>query len=375
MTNKLFLSTLALALVTPAIVAPIPTDAQVKQFTDVPNSHPYYQIIQEMQEKNIIHGYPDGTFKPTQTISRQHASVLVMRALEMNGLELQKEKTFVQPKDLPSTHPYYTEMKTLIEAGLLEADQNGKIFPDKPLTRGEMAKILAVAFNLKTNTDFAFRDVVNTEFEEYVKALYSNGVTTGYEDGTFKPNESLTRAHYALFMYRSMNKDNTTSQQPNEITTPETNTTTPTNQQEVETPSKASTDNVSLTVSEFEKKVVELTNVEREKMGLDPLQMYMPLMESARAKSEDMAKNQYFSHESPTFGDPFEQMEAAGIDYYYAGENIALGYRTPEAVVEGWMNSPGHRANILTPEYSHIGVGFSEDGYYWTQQFIQLREK
>lgn len=125
-------------------------------------------------------------------------------------------------------------------------------------------------------------------------------------------------------------------------------------------------------VSEFERQVVELTNAERAKAGLKPLTMYAPLMAVAKAKSQDMANLGYFSHTSPTYGSPFDQMRAAGIQYRAAGENIAQGQRTPEQVVNAWMNSPGHRANILNANYTHIGVGFVENGYYWTQQFIQM---
>lgn len=95
-------------------------------------------------------------------------------------------------------------------------------------------------------------------------------------------------------------------------------------------------------------------------------------MDVAEAKSADMASNNYFSHTSPTYGSPFDRIKAAGINYRAAGENIAQGQRTPQQVVQAWMQSPGHRQNILNANYTHIGVGFVEDGYYWTQQFIQL---
>lgn len=144
------------------------------------------------------------------------------------------------------------------------------------------------------------------------------------------------------------------------------------NNQQVEAPVKTPATNVSQSVSEFEKQVVDLTNAERAKAGLKPLEMHSPLMGVARAKSEDMAKNNYFSHTSPTFGSPFDQIKSAGISYRSAGENIAQGQRTPQQVVQAWMDSPGHRQNIMNASYTHIGVGFVEDGYYWTQQFIQL---
>ena len=157
--------------------------------------------------------------------------------------------------------------------------------------------------------------------------------------------------------------------QAKEKATPVTNnnnTKAPSNSknQQVEAPVKTPSNNVSQSVSEFEKQVVDLTNAERAKEGLKPLEMHSPLMEVAQAKSEDMAKNNYFSHTSPTYGSPFDQIKSAGISYRSAGENIAQGQRTPQQVVQAWMESPGHRQNIMNANYTHIGVGFVENGYY-----------
>jgi uncharacterized YkwD family protein len=120
----------------------------------------------------------------------------------------------------------------------------------------------------------------------------------------------------------------------------------------------------------FEQTVVDLTNQERAKHGLTPLAVDTKLTESARAKSIDMAEHGYFDHTSPTYGSPFDMMETFGISYQTAGENIARGQFTPEEVVEAWMNSEGHRANILNEDYTHIGVGFVTEDILWTQQFI-----
>ena len=78
----------------------------------------------------------------------------------------------------------------------------------------------------------------------------------------------------------------------------------------------------------------------------------------------------YFSHTSPTYGSPFDMMKKFGITYRSAGENIAMGQRTPEEVVKAWMNSEGHRKNILNSSFTHIGVGHVASGNYWTQMFI-----
>ncbi|MFC7319552.1 CAP domain-containing protein [Halobacillus campisalis] len=130
--------------------------------------------------------------------------------------------------------------------------------------------------------------------------------------------------------------------------------------------------------SEFEEKVVELVNEERAKEGLEPLEMFDRLSDLARLKSQDMADNDYFDHTSPTYGSPFDMMNQYDFSYWSAGENIAAGQRSPEQVVEGWMNSPGHRENIMKEDFTHIGVGYVEEsgdryGTYWTQHFMTPR--
>ncbi|MTH53128.1 hypothetical protein GKZ89_06855 [Bacillus mangrovi] len=123
-------------------------------------------------------------------------------------------------------------------------------------------------------------------------------------------------------------------------------------------------------LSEFEQQVVELTNQEREKQGLKPLAVDEEVSKVAKEKSADMQKNNYFDHNSPTYGSPFDMMKQFGVDYKTAGENIAMGQKSPEEVVQAWMDSEGHRKNIMNPEFTHIGVGHVEEGNYWTQQFI-----
>lgn len=124
----------------------------------------------------------------------------------------------------------------------------------------------------------------------------------------------------------------------------------------------------------LESEVVRLVNAERAKRGLSALKENWELSRIARYKSADMANKNYFSHTSPTYGSPFRMMESFGIRYSSAGENIAMGQRTPQEVMNAWMNSPGHRANILSPSYTQIGVGLAKNKSgraYWTQMFIK----
>ena len=123
-------------------------------------------------------------------------------------------------------------------------------------------------------------------------------------------------------------------------------------------------------VTEFEQEVIRLVNEIRAENGLKTLTYDWELSRVARYKSQDMKDNKYFSHTSPVYGTPFQMIRNFGISFRSAGENIAKGYTTPQAVVNGWMNSSGHRANILNANYTHIGVGYVSGGNYWTQMFI-----
>lgn len=126
----------------------------------------------------------------------------------------------------------------------------------------------------------------------------------------------------------------------------------------------------STSVHSYERQVVSLVNAERAAHGLPALALNPSLSSYARVKSQDLHTNRYFSHNSPVYGSPFTMMRSFGISYRHAGENIAMGYFTPEAVVAAWMASDSHRANILSTGYSQLGVGYVASGGYWTQWFL-----
>lgn len=132
----------------------------------------------------------------------------------------------------------------------------------------------------------------------------------------------------------------------------------------------------------FTNRVIELTNQERRKVGLQALKFEMRLTTAAKRHSQDMALQDYFSHKQPNGGTPGDRITATGYQWSSYAENIAAGMSTPEAVVAGWMNSPGHRANILKPELKEIGIGYyflaDDTGkvnyhHYWTQVFATPR--
>lgn len=127
--------------------------------------------------------------------------------------------------------------------------------------------------------------------------------------------------------------------------------------------------------TDFIQRVVELTNQERAKAGLPPLALDAALNSSALAHSQDMASHNFFSHTGSNGSTVDQRIRAAGYSPLWAwGENIAAGQPSPEEAVNAWMNSPGHRANILSPHYQHIGVAYVHAPgttyvHYWTQDF------
>ena len=127
-------------------------------------------------------------------------------------------------------------------------------------------------------------------------------------------------------------------------------------------------------MSSYENQVVTLVNQRRSQSGLPALKRGSTTSYVAQLKARDMATKGYFSHQSPTYGSPFTMLQNFGLRFSAAGENIAYGQQTPQAVMNAWMNSAGHRANILSRSYTFIGVGAGKNKngvIYWTQEFVK----
>lgn len=164
------------------------------------------------------------------------------------------------------------------------------------------------------------------------------------------------------------NVDNNTGSKPD--SKPEGNTGSNHESKPEEKPEQPS--NPSGNFASFQKEVLDLVNKERTSRGLQALKFNSELSNVATLKSQDMIDKNYFDHTSPTYGSPFDMMKKFGISYTSAGENIAMGQETPQEVMNAWMNSDGHRKNILNPDFTELGVGIAAKGssLYWTQMFI-----
>lgn len=118
--------------------------------------------------------------------------------------------------------------------------------------------------------------------------------------------------------------------------------------------------------------ILDLVNMERAKVGLGPLALDLEAEKAAVAHSADMAGRGFFGHMTPENWGPVDRLRLLGITgWLKVGENIAVGQGTPADIVATWMASPGHRANILDPEFTHLGVGIQGGQPFWTQVFLQ----
>lgn len=193
----------------------------------------------------------------------------------------------------------------------------------------------------------AFTDVNASKwYYSYVNTLVHNGITTGTTKTTFSPYQNVDRVQMAVFIYRSL------GEKPGSPTPP-----------------AAPVGDTTMAAE-----VLKLVNQERAKVGAPALKLHQGLTDAAVIKSKDMADNNYFSHQSPTYGSPFDLLRSRGISYTAAGENIAAGQSSAASVMNSWMNSPGHKANILSTNFTHIGIGIYKGGsygIYHTQLFIR----
>lgn len=171
-------------------------------FKDLSPTYTYLKEITYLAQNKYFMGYEDGTFRPDQNLSRAHAAVIISRILKLDTSQV-TNPNFI---DVAPTYTYYKEIAAVQNLGIISGDGN-KFKPTEQLTRGQMAKILTLAFTLEGDANKVFTDVSPNGWEhEYVQALAANNITTGYEDGSFKPRAPISRAHFAVFLYRTLTK-------------------------------------------------------------------------------------------------------------------------------------------------------------------------
>lgn len=322
------------ALIFLMLLSPVTTFAQ--GFRDVSSNDWYYESVNYIRENGIFEGYIDGTFRPDEKMTRGEFIKSVLSLLGYTNL----------PKT--SSHWASGYVDKGLELGIICSYNSSSL--DEKISRYDMARIISKVLSYDNNAPFEYLSIYEpllsdvsyigaADVKESVLHAFSQGILTGYPNRNFEGDRQLSRAEAATVILRIMNKSERVPPKLDYIT-------------------------------QYQLRVVELVNIERAKVGLHKLSLWTELSNVAMEKSKDMATFNYFSHTSPNYGSPFDMMKSFGILYRAAGENIAYGQESPERVVQAWMNSQGHKENILRPEFNRIGIGvYFNRYYYWTQLF------
>lgn len=248
--HKLFHIAMTSAMVTAAVVAPSTVEttayaAEEKVFTDVKPSSPHYTNIHQLSKRGVINGYANGLFKPEESVKRGQAAKMLANILGLDT-ENVKNPNFT---DISSDHPYYGAIAALAERGILNGFTDKTYRPNETLTRGQMAKIVAKAFDLPTTSDDApFTDIVNSPYKSNIATLYVHGVTKGKTATIFDASSAVTRGQLATFIVRAeaaikqLESDSTTTP-----TTPPTTDTTNSNNTNTGTSTNSNSNNTGNT--------------------------------------------------------------------------------------------------------------------------------
>lgn len=321
-------------------------------FTDIKPNFWANPVITKLADQGYMDGYADGTFKPSQMATRAEAASVIARTM---GVSLTSDYQF-QFTDVPTTHPYYMEIRKLAELGII---QDTKQFqPEAPLRRAHISKMIALAYKIEVDqkNNKKFMDVKKTFWaKDYIESLADVGIIKGKTAKIFEPNSNVTRAQVAVLTVNGMAfKDKVAKYEVG-----------------YDYLAKDYVD-TSRVYKAWETKIFKLINEIRREHKLQPFEEDAHLTQLAIIKAQDMIKRNYFEHESPHYGHPWDMATLFDYEYTSYGENIARNFATPEQTVTAWMASPKHRENILKPSFTYLGVGVqkTKDGnYYAVQQF------
>ncbi|WP_042358244.1 S-layer homology domain-containing protein [Geomicrobium sp. JCM 19055] len=196
----------ASALVVTLLVYPS-FEANASSFSDVNDSYWATEEIEYIFSKEIITGYPDSSFRPDRQVSRSQTAVMLDRALELD--DVSEDRDF---GDVDESHSNYDAIQRVNAAGIMTGGENDQFRPSEPLTRAQMSAVLTRAFDLEADREVEFRDLNHLHWAyDEIAPVVTNYISTGKGDGSYSPNEQVTRAQFSVFMARAINEDYRTS--------------------------------------------------------------------------------------------------------------------------------------------------------------------
>ena len=368
----------------------LPAGAVGNTFSDVPQDHWANPYVEAMTQKGVVTGVGNGRFNPDGNLSTAEFAVMLTQAFCPEAVADPEEGgAWWEPYldaawsagYLIDTTAGFSYIDGIWDVTYTDGTWNEDVVTE-PMTRYDMAQAMyntVVAEGMALPTDeqreaaqAAIGDFASIpeDYESAVVAMYALGYLSGVNaNGDFGGEGAMTRAQSCVVMSKLLGTDvETAPETPDEGATGSAPI-------EEETPAEDAGSEPADTVAAYEQEVFDLVNQIREENGLEPFVYNETLAGTARAHSQDMIDRNFFSHTNPDGEDPFDRMRDNGLSFSMAAENIAAGQRTPEEVVNSWMNSEGHRANILG-SCEELGVGLAlggSYGYYWTQCFATVR--
>ena len=368
----------------------LPAGAVGNTFSDVPQDHWANPYVEAMTQKGVVTGVGNGRFNPDGNLSTAEFAVMLTQAFCPEAVAGPEEGgAWWEPYldaawsagYLIDTTAGFSYIDGIWDVTYTDGTWNEDVVTE-PMTRYDMAQAMyntVVAEGMALPTDeqreaaqAAIGDFASIpeDYESAVVAMYALGYLSGVNaNGDFGGEGAMTRAQSCVVMSKLLGTDvETAPETPDEGATGSAPI-------EEETPAEDTGSEPADTVAAYEQEVFDLVNQIREENGLKPFVYNETLAETARAHSQDMIDRDFFDHYNPDGKSPFDRMRDNGLSFSMAAENIAAGQRTPEEVVNSWMNSEGHRANILG-SCEELGVGLAlggSYGYYWTQCFATVR--
>ena len=345
---------LALLFILTLCISALPLTAladTVTGFTDIPEGAWYAGDVKTMSDAGIINGVGNNRFAPNQNVT---VAETIKLAATIHAKLTDSEYAFTE------TSPWYqTYEDYLAQAGGFpdtagfnyNAAANRDLFAR--IMHGALAGLPETDRGMNTVRDGVIPDVPDTDSHLYIYELYRAGIVVGNDDlGSYNPNSNILRSEATAIANRFITPS---ARKTITLTAPPVN----------------SNANANGNFTAYANEVLRLCNNIRSSRGLAPLTLNDKVCKVANLKAQDMASNNYFSHQSPTYGSPFNMLKNNSISYSAAAENIAKGYSTPQAVVDAWMGSDGHKENILNSAYTQMGVGYDADGNCWSQIFLK----
>ena len=351
--------------------------ASTSTFKDVPKSHWGYEHVMTMSAKEVVKGYPDGSFKPNAKVSRRHSAIFLARDIRLDLTNI-SDPSF---SDISPKMSGYHEIAALTKMGVFS--KSNKFNPEGTLTRAQMAKLIVETYNLKaTVSPLNFTDVAKSHWSyDYIQTIAGYNITGGKTATTFAPNEPVTRVQLVAFLDRtnqvitnnpSIVGDSNGNGNDSDDLKPPTNTDV-----SLSKPSGSRDEfgyyavpNVKYEImnNEFEVTFLKKLNAYRASLKVAPVKISKLNNLAANFRSMDMSVNNYYAHTSPLYGPYHKVLAAYNPNRRGSGEIIYNTFYDPNDIdgtaqhmLQGFINSPGHNSIMIDSDYEYVGIGLQPD--------------